>query len=191
MYAQNLVKTDWLEFLRNTLVECGMLNIWESNQSVSVNELKSKVNNKLKENFIHKWLNDLSIMPSCDVYANFKTNFAPEPYLIELPPCLRLSLCRFRLSNTRLPKILGRYTNTPRDQRFCTLCTMVEKLGDEFHLLFECNHPQLVQLRVKYIPNSYLNQPSMQKCIDLIGNENPEIIRKLAVFLRNSLKLLR
>ena len=191
MYTQNLFKSDWLEFLRNTLVECGMLNIWESNQSVSINVLKSRVQNKLKENFIHKWLNDLSIMPSCDVYANFKTNFAPEPYLIELPPCLRLSLCRFRLSNTRLPKILGRYTNTPRDQRFCTLCTMVEKLGDEFHLLFECNHPQLVQLRVKYIPNSYLNQPSMQKCIDLIGNENPEIIRKLAVFLRNSLKLLR
>ena len=78
MHTQNLFKTDWLEFLIDTLDECGMVNIWDSNQSVSVNELKSKVHNKLKENFIHKWLNDLSIMPSCDVYANFKTNFVPE-----------------------------------------------------------------------------------------------------------------
>ena len=130
-------------------------------------------------------------MPSCDVYANSKTNFEPELYLIELPLNLRLSFCRLRLSNTRLPKVLGRFTNVPRVQRYCTLCTMVEKLGDEFHLLFECNHPQLVLLRDKYIPNSFSNQPSMQKCIDLIGNDNPEIIRRLAMFLRYSLKILR
>ena len=130
-------------------------------------------------------------MPSCDVYVNFKTKFVPEPYLIELPPYLRLALCRFRLSNSRLPKVLGRYTNTPRDQRFCTLCTMVERLGDEFHLLFECNHRQIVLLRDKYIPTSYSNQPSLQKCIDLIGNENLQLVRKLAIILRNSLKLLR
>ena len=110
-----------MECRRYTLAECGMLNIWESNQSVSVNELKSKVHTKLKENFISKWLNELSTMSSCDVYVNFKTNFALEQYLIELSPHLRLSFCRFRLSNTRLPKVLGRFTNTPRDQRFCTI----------------------------------------------------------------------
>ena len=191
MHTQNLFKSDWLEFLRDTLADCGMVNIWESNQSVSVNELKSKVHTKLKENFISKWLNELSTMSSCDVYVNFKTNFALEQYLIELSPHLRLSFCRFRLSNTRLPKVLGRFTNTPRDQRFCTLCTMVEKPGVEFHLLFECNHPQLVLLRDKYIPNSFSNLPCMQKCVDFIGNDNPEIIRKLSVFLKNSLKLLR
>ena len=54
MHTQNLFKTDWLEFLIDTLDECGMVNIWDSNQSVSVNELKSKVHNKLKENFILK-----------------------------------------------------------------------------------------------------------------------------------------
>ena len=150
MHTQNLFKSDWLEFLRDTLADCGMVNIWESNQSVSVNELKSKVHIKLKENFISKWLNELSTMSSCDVYVNFKTNFALEKYLIELSPNLRLSFCRFRLSNTRLSKVLGRFTNTPRDQRFCTICTMDE-----------CNHPQLVSLRYKYIPSSFLNQPSM------------------------------
>ena len=191
MYTQNLLRSDWLEFLRGTLDECGMLNIWESNQIMSVNVLKSRVQDKLKENFIQKWSNDLSNMPSCDVFVNFKTNFALEPYLTKLPPYLRLAFCRFRLSNTRLPKVLGRYTNTPRDQRFCTLCTMVEKLGDEFHLLFECNYPQIALLRDKYIPTSYSNQPSMQKCIDLISNESLQVVRNLALFLRNSLKLLR
>ena len=54
MHIQNFLKFDWLEFLRGILAECGMLNIWESNQIVSVNALKTKVHNKLKENFIHK-----------------------------------------------------------------------------------------------------------------------------------------
>ena len=31
MHTQNLFKPDWLEFLKDTLAECGMLNIWESN----------------------------------------------------------------------------------------------------------------------------------------------------------------
>ena len=121
-------------------------------------------------------------MTSCDTYANFKTKFTLEDYLTYLSPMSRLSFCRFRLNNTRLPKVLGRYTQTPREQRLCTLCTNDGLIGDEFYLLLECSYPQLTQLRSKYIDNSFTKHPSMQKCIELTA-----VIRNLAMFLRYSL----
>ena len=130
-------------------------------------------------------------MPSCDTYANFKTHFELEEYLNYLPPMSRLSFCRFRLNNTRLPKIFGRYMQIPREQRFCTLCINDGLIGYEFHLLLECSHPQMVRLRDRYIDRSFTSNPSMQKCIELIGNKDSAVIRKLAMFLRHSLKLLR
>ena len=116
--------------------------------------------------------------------------FTPEEYLSYLPPMSRLSFCRFRLNNTRLPLVLKRYTQTPREQRFCTLCINNGLIGDEFHLLLECSHPQLAIFRSKYIDTSFTIHPCMQKCIKLIGNKNPSVIRKLEMFLRYSLKLL-
>ena len=191
MYNNNHFKSEWFEFIKNILEDCNLSETWRLEEFTTVDRLKTAVHNVLKEKFINKWTNDIQNMTSCDTYANFKTKFTLEEYLTYLPPMSRLSFCRFRLNNTRLPKVLGRYTQTPREQRFCTLCINDGLIGDEFHLLLECSHPQLAQLRSKYINTSFTIRPSMQKCIELIGNENPAIIRKLAMFLKYSLKLLR
>ena len=79
----------------------------------------------------------------------------------------------------------------PREQRFYRLCINNDLIGDEFHLLLECSHPQVVRVRERCIDSSFSSNPSMQKCIELIGNEDSAVIRKLAMFLRHSLKLLR
>ena len=191
MYDRNYFKSEWFEFIRSILEDCNLSEIWRLEAFITVDKLKNAVHNKLKEKFINKWTNDIQNMTSCDTYVNFKTEFKLEEYLTYLPPMSRLSFCRFRLNNTRLPKVLGRYRQIPREQRFCTLCTNEGLIGDEFHLLLECSHPQLVQLRSKYIDSSYTIHPSMQKCIELIANENPAVIRNLGMFLRYSLKLLR
>ena len=191
MYDSDLFKSEWFEFIKNILVDCELSEIWRLHEFSTVNRLKAVVHTKLKELFTIKWSNELQNMSSCDTYVNFKSNFEIEEYLNYLPPLSRLAFCRFRLNNTRLPKVLGRYMQIPRDQRFCTLCTNNELIGDEFHLLLECNHPQVARLRTKYIDPSFTRNPSMQKCIELIGNKNSAVIRKLALFLRYSLKLLR
>ena len=129
-------------------------------------------------------------MPSCDLYVQFKTTFKFERYLTQLPRFSRAAFCRFRLNNTRLPIVLGRFTKTPRNQRFCTLCTN-EELGNEFHFLFNCNHPQITSLRLNYIPSIYTEQPSIAKCAELIGSENTVTTRKVAMFIKNGLKFLR
>ena len=191
MYDTNYFKSEWFEFIKNILVDCELSEIWRLQEFSTVNRLKTAVHVKLKELFSIKWSNELQNMTSCDTYANFKSNFEIEEYLNYLPPMSRLAFCRFRLNNTRLPKVLGRYMHIPRDQRFCTICTNDGQIGDEFHLILECSHPQVVQLRARYIDPSFTQNPSMQKCIELIGNKNSAVIRKLAMFLRHSLKLLR
>ena len=128
-------------------------------------------------------------MSSCDLYVQYKTVFKFENYLVKLPPQSRFALCRFRLNNTRLPIVLGRFTRTPRNQRFCTLCAS-EETGDELHFLFKCNDPQIILLRSDYIPTVFTEQPSIQKCIELLSSDDINVTRKLSIFLKNALKLL-
>ena len=187
-YNTNQFKSKWIEFIKKILEECNLNNIWTSQSFRSVEWLKSTVFSKLKNNFINRWSNELQTMTSCDRYIQFKPIFKFENYLVQLPPFSRSAFCRFRLNNTRLPIVLGRFTNTPRNQRFCTLCSN-DEVGNEYHLFFECSHPQIISLRSNYIPTVFTNQPSIQKCAELIGNENITVTRKVALFIKNALKL--
>ena len=63
---------------------------------------------------------------------------------------IRLVLCKFRLSNHKLPIERGRYSNIEREPRFCQLCNE-NMIGDEFHFILEC--PALQHLRKHF----YLN----------------------------------
>ena len=190
MYNSNLFKSKWIEFIKDILEDCNLNEIWVSQSFRSVNWLKSTVFNKLKSNFIERWSNEIQNMSSCDLYVQFKTTFKFERYLTQLPRFSRAAFCRFRLNNTRLPIVLGRFTKTPRNLRLCTLCTN-EELGNEFHFLFKCGHPQITSLRLNYIPSTYTEQPSIEKCAELIGSENIVTTRKVAMFIKNGLKFLR
>ena len=128
-------------------------------------------------------------MTSCDVYINFKINFKLEDYLIHLPVALRRALCNLRTNNSRIPKVVGRFTNIPREYRYCHLCTSEELIGDEYHLLLECKNQQIVNLRNRYISNNFTRNPSMQKCINLLSSVDKAVVRKLAFFLKNTLPL--
>ena len=189
LYLINYYKCNWMEFIKKILQDCDLLNIWNSQQFHSIDWLKSVVGKKLKENYIRKWNSELNQMTSCDVYIHFKLNFTLEDYLIHLPLNLRRTICALRTNNTRLPKVVGRFTKTPREQRFCTLCPNESLVGDEYHLLLECKNPQIVIYRNKYIADIYTRHPSMQKCIDLLGSNDMAEIRKLSYFLKNCLPL--
>jgi hypothetical protein len=55
----------------------------------------------------------------------------------------------------KLPIETGRWYNISKDHRKCTKCSE-HLIGDEFHYLFICFHPEIVNFRVRYIPNYYL-----------------------------------
>ena len=189
MYNSNIFKSKWIDYIKSILVECNLNDVWVSQDFRSVYWLKSTVFNSLKTKFTDRWSTELQNMTSCDLYAQFKTIFKFEKYLVQLPPLSRATLCKFRTNNTRLPIVLGRYTKTPRNLRFCTLCTN-EEIGNEFHILFECNNPQIIPLRALHIPTEFSDQPSLQKCADLLGSDNLSVIRNVALFLKKVLKFL-
>ncbi len=103
-----------------------------------------------------------------------------------------VAISRFRTNNTRLPKITGRFkkTKVERHKRFCTLCNE-NKLGDEYHILFECTNEKVVLNRLKYISNFYLKRSSMLQCINLMKSENSKDVRNLSLFLINVLCLYK
>ena len=191
LYDNNYYKCNWIDFIKTILQDCDMLNIWQSQEFQSVDCLKDMVGKKLKDKFIVKWRVELNSMTSCDVYVNFKNNFQLEDYLIDLQPILRRAVCALRTNNTRLPKVIGRFSNIPREQRYCNLCPDETLLGDEYHLLLECKNQAIVSLRSKYIPNAFIRNPSMQKCISLLGSEDKQVTRKLAYFLKNALPFFK
>ena len=187
--SNDYYKCNWIEFIKKILQDCDLPHIWQSQQFQSVDWLKSTVGKKLRDNFIGKWRNELDSMTSCDLYVKFKLNLKLEDYLLHLPPMLRRAVCVLRTNNSRLPKVVGRFTDTPRENRYCTLCPNENLVGDEYHLLLECKNQTIVTFRNKYISNDYTSHPSMQKCIDLLGSVDRSEIRKLSYFLKNALLL--
>ena len=59
----------------------------------------------------------------------------------------------FEKKKRKLPIEVGRWSNIPREQRICTLCNL-QKIGDEFHYLFECSHNDIFHARLKFIPKN-------------------------------------
>ena len=95
----------------------------------------------------------------------FKIDFNFENYLSKLSYKYAISLCRFRLSNHKLPIEKDRYKDVNRYERYCTVCN-TDKIGDEFHFLFECM--ALKDLRSKYLKRYYCKKPNVIKLYQLL-----------------------
>ena len=129
-------------------------------------------------------------MTSCDIYVEFKQEFKLEKYLLCENLNYRRAICNFRVNNTRIPKVTGRYKGLERSQRFCNLCND-NRVGDEYHVLFECKNLTILNLRQKYLPKYYTTHPSMWKLILLLQADKAKVICKLGAFLKNTLPLFK
>ena len=49
----------------------------------------------------------------------------------------RITLCKFRTCNHRLPIEIGRWQNVDRSDRISHICQTAE-IGDEFHYILQC-----------------------------------------------------
>ena len=136
----------------------------------------------MKDQFAQMWKSGLISMTSCYTYVEFKQELKLENYLLCENLNYRQAICNFRLNNTRIPKVTGRYKGIERSQRFCNVCND-NSVGDEFHLLFECKNPSIMNSRKKYLPIFYVTQPSMWKLISLLQSDKTKVICKLGAFL--------
>ncbi len=141
-------KPKWISHIHSIFKDCEMNHVWDWQTFDTIGSLKKQVDKRLKELYITKWKNELSQMSSCDLYQHLKGEYKIEKYLLNLDDNLRITMCKFRTDNTRLPKVTGRYKRPKleRHQRICTLCDE-ERVGDEYHLLFECKNETIVRYR--------------------------------------------
>ena len=194
LYHEGLYTSPWLKLVKGIFLECNMTHIWDKQGTCNIcpKTIKGDIANKLKELYVVKWKEELTQMSSCDVYTELKHEFKLEKYLLNLDIGLRRIVSGFRTNNNRLPKITGRYMKpkVERHQRVCTLCND-GKVGDEYHLIFECTHRTVSIFRKKYVPKFYSERPSMMQCINLIRSENVLDNRKLGLFLKNTLPLYK
>ena len=85
---------------------------------------------------------------------------------------LRVSTCSHKLLVER-----GRWLNILHNDRLCTICN---KLEDEFHVICEC--PRYDTCRKLYIKLYYVRKPSLAKLIQLLNTDNISEIQNLALF---------
>ena len=95
-----------------------------------------KSNIKLPDLYIQKWRSDISASSKCYIYRVIKCDFNFENYLIKNGNN-KVTLCKFRCGNHKLPITKGRFTNVEMEERICNLC-MTNNIGDEFHYMLCC-----------------------------------------------------
>ena len=113
----------WITTVKQTLDQCGLSYIWAEQKCVNVNGLKMLVEQRLKDQFFQTWHAELQCMSSCDFFCEIKDGLKLEKYLLGESVKSRQALCNLRLSNSRIPKVTGRYKGLERNKRFCNLCT--------------------------------------------------------------------
>ena len=136
--------------MKSILDNCGLSNIWNLSDNLNVHWLKMKVQHTLEDQFKQRWARDLQDNSKAIGYRLFKRELMFEDYLVKLTDFQRTVLCRFRVGSSKLPVERG-YQNIERNRRFCNLCDN-NSIGDEFHLLLECDNPHIKRLRGKYLP---------------------------------------
>ena len=81
----------------------------------------------------------------------------------------------------KLPIETGRWYNISKEHRKCTKCSE-NLIGDEFHYLFICSHPEIVNLRVRYIPNYYLINSNAENMAGMLSLCHIELLTNLSRF---------
>ena len=175
----------WFSAVKNILDNCGLSYVWldQNIDQNMANFIYSSVKQCLKDQFIQKWYESVYDCSKCINYRIFKQEFGLEKYLYMLPDKYWVSLVKLRLSNSKLPIEVGRYTHLERHERFCNLCHS-NLIGDEYHLVLECE--ALKELRSNYISRFYYGHPNTHKFKCLMTSENKKTMLNNAKFVKEA-----
>ena len=178
MYNDNRFKSRWVDEVFKILNVNGLGYIWYNQTAeLNVNYVKNIVKISLVNQFEQNWNATIQNSSKCTLYRSHKTKLEFENYLVNIPQYFVKYIIKFRTSNHKLAIETGRYLNIARGERHCDLCE-ARKLGDEFHLLFECMNNNVCEARRKFIPVYYTQNPSVYKYSKLmcdIVNKNTGI----------------
>ena len=97
-------------------------------------------------------------------------------------------MSKFRCSNVKFLIETGRWANIPQHERICRFCQ--GHIGNEFHFLFVCKHPQIIALRHKYAPRYYTLNPPENKMLHMLSYCYVMLYRNLCYVIKNIMRVL-
>lgn len=174
---------EWLICIKNILNKYGFSNIWlnQSNYSFNPKWLKLSIKQRIFDQFQQTWKSEMENSPKALCYKLFKENFEFEEYLDLLPYKDRITLCKFRSGNHRLPIETGRWRRIIRQERYCVLCNSQE-IGDEFHYILNCT--ALTESRRALLKPYYVSRVNVLKFGTLFISKNIRVLKNLCKLIR-------
>ena len=180
----------WIKCIKNICNECGMSGMWLLQEVPNTIWVKKAVEQRLKDQWIATWLNNLETKAICCNYKIVKMDYGVESYLTKMSKTDRITISKFRVCNNRLPVNVGRYEGINREDRVCTKCN-AGAVGDEYHIILECTNEEIVRARHMYLKNYYINWPSRYKYSLLMQSQSVNVLKNLSLFLRKVLQMFR
>ena len=133
LHSAKVIKSKWVDNIKELLCSLGFSGIWYNQCCLNIKWLVNASKQKLKGQFIQKWITNLEMTSDSNNYKLFKTKFEKSEYVLKLPSYLCVKYIRFRTRNHRLPVEVGRWRSIPLSDRKCNLCN--KDIGDEYHYL--------------------------------------------------------
>ena len=184
----------WISGIKNVLETNGMLCFFQNsyrNTPIAYKNLFQRLIDQFHQNAFETIRKEDSKLRT---YALFKKNIGIESYLVEIRnPETRSAITKFRLSNHCLMIETGRYTNIPKESRFCPFCENLPET--ESHFLIDC--PTYKPLRDRLLKRTMQNvqyYTADQKMESLLTNIDLNTIEyivnafKLRIFLLQKYK---
>ena len=138
--------------------------------------LVSFIKLRLKDQFQQAWHSSLENSSKALNYKLFKDIFETDDYL-EIPEKIfSVEMCRFRITNHKLPIEQGRRNNIGRSNRLCIGCNNND-IGDEFHYIFECKNSD--ENRKCCMSNIYFRNANVIQFRKLIYDITNKLLLKL------------
>ena len=184
LHDKNVYKSPWLDKIKSTLDSLGMHNLFNDISHVNKTWFKNTVKQKLNDSYTNKWSVSVFNSSACINYRAMTEYKQLQKYLLILPSQYMYAMCKFKCANHRMPIVRGRQNGTPVDDRKCELCDLNDhynKVGDEFHYLFNC--PFFKEDRVRHIKRYYYTAPNTYKMTQLFNYVSEREMLELGKFI--------
>ena len=169
----------WILFIQKIFQDCGFSNIWESQNFVNKEWLKTVIKQRLLYQYIQNWNSLIQNSSKGINYKNLKKKLEIEEYFNILDFKDAIVFCRFQTTNTKLPIETGRWQNVIRENRFCSLCNN-RQIGDEYHFIFECKF--FNQKRKEFLTAYFTKRQNTVKFSEVMSSTRKPVLKKLCFF---------
>ena len=181
LHAHHNLSFKCIQFVKKIFNDCGYNYIWDTQNFINIDWLKTVIKQRLTDQFIQNWNSTVQNSSKAINYRIFKTQFEFEEYFNILDHKDAISFCRFRTTNNKLPIETGRWRNIVRENRLCTLCNDQE-IGDEYHYIFKCNF--FSNERKQCIKPYFINRHNTIKFFELMCSKRKQVLKKMCKFIK-------